>query len=149
MKKSAPSKRVRSTGAAGDQVMFALIHAGHAVEERLEQALAEVGLSQPKFAALTHLVRAAEPLSLSECATRMTCVRSNITQLVDRLEADGLVRRVDDPADRRGVLAEVTPLGAERQAEGAKRIEQVQKEFAKSLSGGNRAALVRALTAIR
>ena len=134
---------------AGDQVMFALMSTAHAVEERLEQALAEVGLSQPKFAALTHLMRAGEPLSLSECATRMTCVRSNITQLVDRLEADGLVQRVDDPADRRGVRAVVTPLGAERQAEGAKRIERVQKEFASSLSSANRAALVQALAALK
>ncbi|TMG94648.1 MAG: MarR family transcriptional regulator, partial [Betaproteobacteria bacterium] len=74
-------------------------------EKRLEDALEKVGLSNAKFGALTHLVEAGEPLSLSECAARMTCVRSNITQLIDRLEADGLVRRVDDPADRRGVRA--------------------------------------------
>jgi len=38
-----------------------------------------------KFGALSHLVKEGEPLSLSECAMKMTCVRSNITQLVDRL----------------------------------------------------------------
>src|SRR5208283_5960653 len=104
----------------------------------METALEEVGLSTPKFAALTHLVDAGEPLSLSECAARMTCVRSNITQLMDRLEAEGLVRRVDDPTDRRGVKAIVTPLGMERQAAGAKKMAGVQKQLARTLSGVDR-----------
>jgi DNA-binding MarR family transcriptional regulator len=36
------------------------------------------------------------------------------TTLIDRLEAKGFVRRVGDPADRRRVLVEMTPEGAER-----------------------------------
>ncbi len=129
--------------------MFSLINAGHAIEQRLEEALTQVGLSLAKFGALTHLVEAGEPLSLSECATKMTCVRSNITQLVDRLEADGLVRRVGDPKDRRAVRAAVTPLGAERQAAGAKEVARVQAELAKTLNGMDHGALRRALSAIK
>ena len=109
----------------------------------------EVGLSSAKFSALTHLVEAGEALSLSECAKRMTCVRSNITQLMDRLEAEGLVKRVDDPNDRRGVRASVTPLGFERQATGAKQLAKVQKEFAKTLAGADRDTLARVLAAVR
>jgi DNA-binding MarR family transcriptional regulator len=129
--------------------MFSLINTGHAVEQRLEEALTQVGLSLAKFGALTHLVEAGEPLSLSECATKMTCVRSNITQLVDRLEADGLVRRVEDPKDRRAVRAAVTPLGAERQAAGAKEVARVQAELAKTWNGMDHGALQRALSAIK
>lgn len=128
--------------------MFSLVHAARSVEQRMEAALEEVGLSGAKFAALTHLAEAAEPLSLGECAARMTCVRSNITQLMDRLEAEGLVRRVDDPADRRGVKAVVTALGTERQAAGAKVMARVQREFAKTLAGVDQGALARALAAI-
>ena len=131
------------------QLMFSLINIGHAVEQRLEEALTQVGLSLAKFGALTHLVEAGEPLSLSECATKMTCVRSNITQLVDRLEADGLVRRVEDPQDRRAVRAAVTRLGAERQAAGAKEVARVQAELAKTLNGMDHGALQRALSAIK
>jgi DNA-binding MarR family transcriptional regulator len=68
---------------------------------------------------------------------------------MDRLEAEGLVKRVDDPNDRRGVLASVTPLGFERQAAGAKQLAQVQKEFAKSLAGADRDTLSRVLAAMR
>jgi DNA-binding MarR family transcriptional regulator len=128
---------------------FKLLKAAHAIEERLESSLAEVGLSSAKFGALNQLVQAKEPLSLSELASRVACVRSNITQLVDRLEIDGLVRRVSDPEDRRSVRAEVTQLGRERHGAGAARVDAIQKSFAETISDGDRDALERALSALR
>src|ERR1700687_5415953 len=113
--------------------MFLLMHAAGTIEKRLEDALGPVGLSLAKFGALTFLVRAGEPLSLSGCAAKMTCVGSNIPQLVDRLEADGLVRRVDHPSDRRGVMAAATPLGIERQAAGAKPVDGVKSQFGRTM----------------
>jgi DNA-binding MarR family transcriptional regulator len=143
------ASRLREVPAAADETMFLLMHAAGAIEKRLEDALGGVGLSLAKFGALTFLVRAGEPLSLSECAAKMTCVRSNITQLVDRLEADGLVRRVDNPSDRRGVMAAATPLGVERQAAGAKLVDEVKNQFTKTLAGVDREQLTRALGAIK
>jgi len=131
------------------ELMFSIINTGRAVEQALEDALAPVGLSLAKFGALTHLVEAGEPLSLSECAKRMTCVRSNITQLMDRLEADGLVRRVADPRDRRAVRAAVTPLGLKRQAAGAKEVAKAQNKIFSDLAGADHDALDRALSAIK
>ena len=149
MKKRSAKDPARTRAVATDDVMYSLMHAAGAVERRLEEALGQVGLSMPKFAALTHLVCAGEPVSLGECAAKMTCVRSNITQLMDRLEAEGLVKRVDDPNDRRGVRATVTPLGFERQATGAKQLAKVQKEFAKTLAGADRDTVARVLAAMR
>lgn len=128
--------------------MFALINSGRAIEQSLDDALVRVGLSLAKFGALTHLLEAGEPLSLGECAKKMTCVRSNITQLMDRLEADGLVRRIDDPRDRRGVRAEVTSLGIKRHAAGAKEVAKVQAELLKTLKGIDQVTLRRALSAL-
>src|SRR5476649_2572728 len=88
-----------------DPTIFSLLHAAHALEDKLEATLAKVGLSGPKYSVLSELVSSGEALSLSELAARLSCVRSNMTQLVDRLEADQLVRRVDDPTDRRAVKA--------------------------------------------
>ncbi|HWZ58716.1 MAG TPA: MarR family transcriptional regulator [Gemmatimonadaceae bacterium] len=113
-----------------EAVMWSLIHAAKAVEQRMESALELVELSSPKFAVLTILVDANDALTLSELAAKSSCVRSNMTQLIDRLEADGLVRRIDDPHDRRSVRAELTARGRERQAAGAQRMEVVQKELA-------------------
>jgi DNA-binding MarR family transcriptional regulator len=142
--------RIRHSGRGGGddrELMFALVNAGRTVEQRLERALAGVGLSLAKFGALTHLKEAGEPLSLGECAARMTCVRSNITQLMDRLQSDGLVRRVEDAADRRTVRAELTPLGERRQAAGAEEIAKVQRDIASKLRG--RGALRQVLAGIR
>jgi len=132
--------------AAPQDVMWSLLQAAGAVEGRLEAALAEVGLSGAKLAALTQLVEADEPISLSELASQCACVRSNITQLVDRLESDKLVRRIDDPNDRRSLRAQITPLGRERQAAGAKKIEAVRKQMAAALKAIDGAALERALS---
>jgi DNA-binding MarR family transcriptional regulator len=110
--------------------MWSLIHAARAIEHRMESALDVVELSSPKFAVLTILVEADTPLTLSELAAKSSCVRSNMTQLIDRLEADGLVRRVDDPHDRRSVRAELTPLGRERQTAGARQMNTVREQFA-------------------
>src|ERR1700693_4554128 len=68
MKKPVPRRLGRTSAIATDQVMYSLMHAAGAIERRLEDALAQVDLSMPKFGALTHLVQAGEPISLSECA---------------------------------------------------------------------------------
>jgi DNA-binding MarR family transcriptional regulator len=132
-----------------ERIAFSLIHAAHSIEGRFEEALATVNLSAPKFAALSVMVAEDQPLSLSELAEKLTCVRSNITQLVDRLEADGLVKRTDDPADRRGVRAELTKLGRERHAAGAKVVNKVHDELGNQLSAVDQNALKRALEAIK
>lgn len=128
--------------------MFLLLQIAGRIENRLEEALSRVELSIPKFGALTILIESGEPLPLSELASHMTCVRSNVTQLVDRLEADGLVLRVEDPKDRRSVRAAVTVRGRERQAAGARQVKAVQEEVAKALSGVNAGALELGLKAL-
>jgi len=138
----------RPAKSSTDHVMWSLLEAARAVEAELEGALADVQLSGAKLAALTHLVEAGEPVSLGELAERCACVRSNITQLVDRLEADRLVARVDDPADRRSLLAAITPLGRERQAAGAKKVEVVRKQLAAALKAIDGEALQRALSGL-
>jgi DNA-binding MarR family transcriptional regulator len=106
---------------------FHVVGALHAVEAQLEAALEPLGLSLAKLGALAKLVAAGEPLSLGALAERCACVRSNITQLVDRLEADKLVVRVDDPRDRRSVRAELTPEGRGRHAAGMRALEEAER----------------------
>jgi len=125
--------------------MWSLLQLAGAVEGQLEQTLGEVGLSGAKLAALTQLVEAGEPVSLGELAAQCACVRSNMTQLVDRLEAEKLVRRVDDPADRRSLRAAITPLGRERQAAGARRVEALRRRLARTLKSLDAVGLHRAL----
>jgi DNA-binding MarR family transcriptional regulator len=136
------------TQAGEGETMFALLEAAGVVQARLDAALAEVGLSMAKYRALEQLARCNEPLTLSELASRRQCVRSNVTQLVDRLEADGLVRRVDDLADRRAIRAVLTPLGVERHAAGREAIRRQQAELAARVAPADRALFHRVLAAL-
>src|SRR4029077_14270902 len=116
-----------------ESIASAMIHAAQRVEERLEAALAGVGLSRAKFETLSILVSQDRPISLSELAAKLVCVRSNVTQLVDRLETEGLVKRADDPSDRRAVRAEVTALGRKRQAAGTPVVNAVLHDVGNKL----------------
>lgn len=126
-----------------------LLETAHSIQNRLESMMEEVGLTPAKFQAIDALASAGEPLTLGEFASRLKCVRSNVTQLVDRLEADGLVKRVNDPSDRRAVLAVVTPLGLKRQAAGAKVVARLQDELSARVDPAERALLHRLLGALQ
>src|SRR5499427_4273840 len=99
--------------------LFAVLHAASALESRVEERLADVGLSLPKLAALRRLSEAGGSLPLGQLADRLACVKSNVTQLVDRLEADGLVSRAADTTDRRSRLAVLTDAGRRAYTRGA------------------------------
>jgi DNA-binding MarR family transcriptional regulator len=66
-------------------------------------------LSTPQYAILFHA--SAEGVPLSQICNQMIADNSNLTRLVDRLEARGLVRRAADPRDRRVTLVQLTPEG--------------------------------------
>ena len=115
------------------------------VESRLEDALEPIGLSLAKLNVLAQLVEAAEPLPLSTLAERCACVRSNITQLVDRLEIEKLAVRADDPRDRRSVRAELTEAGRSRHAEGMKALQLVEGEVFAAFQPKEKEELIRLL----
>ncbi len=109
--------------------LFAVLHASSVLEGRVEARLSDVGLSLAKLAALHHLTAAGESLPLGQLADRLACVKSNVTQLVDRLEADGLVNRTGDPNDRRSRLAVLTDAGRFAYTQGSEIQMQAEREL--------------------
>ena len=109
--------------------LFAVLHASSSLESRVEARLSDVGLSLAKLAALHQLTEAGESLPLGQLADRLSCVKSNVTQLVDRLEADGLVNRTADPNDRRSRLAVLTEAGRVAYSRGSEIQMQVEREL--------------------
>ena len=128
---------------------FTLIETMHAVEAGLERALEQVGLSLAKYGVLSKLAEAGEPLNLSTLAERCSCVRSNMTQLIDRLEDEGLVQRVADAQDRRAIRARLTDEGSRRQAEGVAALEGAEEELLERLKGSQRETLLEMLRELR
>ena len=109
--------------------LFAVLHASSVLESRVEARLSDVGLSLAKLAALRCLTQAGESIPLGQLAERLSCVKSNVTQLVDRLEADGLVSRTSDPNDRRSRLAVLTESGRAAYSRGSEIQTQAEREM--------------------
>jgi DNA-binding MarR family transcriptional regulator len=115
--------------------LLPLLHAAATAEAYVESRLGAADLSLAKLAALSALVDAGQSLPLGQLAERLSCVKSNVTQLVDRLEADGLVRRRPDPHDRRTRLAVVTAAGRKACQEGRRIQQQTERDLFRALTG--------------
>ena len=129
------------TEPASSGLLPLLLRAGTAVAEQLEQSLEPWSLSLAKLRALEQLDAAPEGLPLGHLAERLCCVKSNVTQLVDRLESDGFVRRVSQPADRRCVVATLTERGRESFRSASAARERAEREVLGRLSDGDRERL--------
>src|SRR5690349_14662117 len=110
-------------GAIG--LLALLIRSGRLAESRLDDALASAGLTFVKWRTVDGLLKAEEPVSLGTLAELVGCVRSNVTQLIDKLEVEGIVRRIPDSQDRRSILVEVTEKGREMHGAGRRALESV------------------------
>jgi DNA-binding MarR family transcriptional regulator len=79
---------------------------------RLNALLSEWGLTFPRYEALLLLYYSRRgSLPLGKIGDRLQVHRASVTNVIDRLEAQGLVRRLQHDTDRRAVLAEITEEG--------------------------------------
>jgi MarR family transcriptional regulator, organic hydroperoxide resistance regulator len=83
---------------------------GMAQRVKAGAALAQLGLGFAQAHAL-RMLDPDEPIAMSALAERLFCDASNVTGLVDRLEARGLVERRSDANDRRVKALTLTPAG--------------------------------------
>lgn len=65
----------------------------------------------PRFDVMAALFRRREGVTMSELSRMLLVSNGNATAVVDRLEADGLVRRTPSEVDRRAVHVALTPEG--------------------------------------
>ena len=69
------------------------------------------GVTLPRFDLLAQLARSVEGMTLGDLSRRMMVTNGNVTGLVERLVADGLVMRTPRPSDRRTVTVQLTETG--------------------------------------
>lgn len=87
-----------------------LLRASRAVLARVEPRLAEAGLTTTQFGVLEAILHKG-PLSQRDLSQKVLTSPGNMTDLIDKLEARGLARRVRQKADRRAVRVELTEEG--------------------------------------
>jgi DNA-binding MarR family transcriptional regulator len=119
-----------------------LLHVAAGLEARIE---ASIGMSLAKHGILSVLAESPEPLPLVELARRLACVKSNVTQLVNRLEAEGLVERRECHDDKRSKRAALTPEGRSRWEASSLALRQATESLLSGFTGEELRTLARLL----
>jgi DNA-binding MarR family transcriptional regulator len=134
---------------AGDESLAeALTAVARQLRERSAETLAPWDITPAHLRALRVLARHGT-MRLSELSDRLQIAPRTATEVVDALQAQDLVRRRADPADRRAILVEVTKSGAGILAEiRAARGTEAGRIFGR-LSPADRAELTRILSKLR
>lgn len=90
----------------------ALIRVQRIVMIAVEAALEPFGLTFSRYEALVLLAFTRQGrLPLGKLGVRLQVHPTSVTNAIDRLESQGLVRRIGHPSDRRTTLAEITTEG--------------------------------------
>jgi DNA-binding MarR family transcriptional regulator len=102
---------MKSTRSQAGEVWELLVKFFFAQRADLPTVVSEFELS-PAQCHVLHLMEPGQTVAMGKIAEGMACDASNVTGLIDRLEARGLVRRQSSQADRRVKVLELTPAGA-------------------------------------
>lgn len=137
-------------GAAGGMVLVtSVMRAQQILMARADAVLRPLGLTFARYEVLMLLLFSRHgQLPLSKIGERLQVGAASVTNAIDRLEADGLVRRRTNPADGRGVLAAIAGKGR-RVAERATAEMNAQLFESLELSAGERRRLFDLLQELR
>jgi len=124
---------------------FLLAKASHLISSGFHARLRERGISIGTWRILA--VLSDGPRTVSELADRVLLNQPTMSKTLDRLAADGLLRRRREQDNRRVVLIELTPRGRELAASLVPLANQHEREAFSHLSDGDRRRLVRILQA--
>lgn len=106
--------------------------------------LAELGLSMWGYIALAHLAHAPAETQLA-LAQAIRYDKTRLIGLLDELEADGLITRTPDPADRRARIVSLTATGTKRHAAARHAIRKMEDDVLVGISAAERTRLRRTL----
>jgi len=138
MNAASPTRLAEKAGTTGHAML--IFRLARVTGYRLTQALASIGMRTNEFAVLHHLHQAG-PLSQQELGGALRINPSNLVGLLDALEADGLVVRPRDPADRRRHLVGLTSAGQRRQLEAKRAVAQAEQDLLAPLDSRERELL--------
>ncbi len=94
------------------EAVFEIIKTGHWITDSITKELKEYGIYEPQYNVL-RILRGAKgkPISVNAILEKMVQRSSNVTRIVDKLEAKGLVTRMLCPSDRRKMDIVITQEG--------------------------------------
>jgi len=112
---AAPKRHVAPPRPIGKQrlrLWLRLLRATRAIESRLRERLrVRFATTLPQFDVMAALARQAAGITMGELSRMLIVSNGNVTGIVERLVADGLVARQPAAGDRRSFLVRLTPKG--------------------------------------
>jgi DNA-binding MarR family transcriptional regulator len=105
----------RSTTRLANETWEALFRAQSTISQELSAGDAWEDLVPREYGVLYALSSAPEGLRITELGEDVLLTQPGMSRLVSRLEARGLVQRVDDPDDARACRIQLTTAGVETQ----------------------------------
>ena len=135
----------------GHEVALALLLTREYVARLFDEGLYEPeGLSDQQFNVLRILKGGPKDGYLvKDLRCRMIYRFADVPRLVNRLEARGLVKRCENPADRRGSRVQITAKGLAQEARMRSRHDAVCQQLDRCLSAEERATLLDLLERLR
>lgn len=112
---------------------FLLTQSGRIIVEAIAETLKPMGLATMEFG-LMRILSVYGPINQQSLAAKYNLDRTRVTQLVDSMEAKGLVTRQKDLRDRRSNLIHLTPAGKRLFTRAVKQVTRCQNEFLEPLS---------------
>src|SRR6266545_1353342 len=106
---------VKSTSARPCEAWYLLVQFFFSQRAHLPTLAADLELS-PAQCHVLHVIEPGRPIPMGRLAETLACDASNVTGLVDRLEARGLVQRHPSDGDRRIKVLALTPAGSRLRA---------------------------------
>jgi DNA-binding MarR family transcriptional regulator len=121
------------------RVMLEWISTAAWVRAALREELGSLGITELDLGVLVSLFTVdPQPFTLATLASHTGATRPGITEVVDRLEARGLVRRERDTRDRRLIYAHLTDSGREETQRAFSRFLEKVDALAQHLSAESR-----------
>jgi len=139
---------------AGDhralRVWLRLLTCTQLIERRVRSRLRErFATTLPRFDLMAQLERHAEGLKMSELSRLLMVTGGNVTAIVDQLEKEGLVERLEEPADRRAFRIRLTRAGEKSFAEMARAHEEWVVELLAGMSRRDQDELLKLLAKLK
>ncbi|MEA3195022.1 MAG: hypothetical protein QOD26_3355 [Betaproteobacteria bacterium] len=117
------------------RIWLRLLTCTQLIEKRVRVGLREqFATTLPRFDLMAQLERYPEGLKMNELSRLLMVTGGNVTAIVDQVEKEGLVERLDEPADRRAFRIRLTPAGRKTFAEMARAHEDWVVEMLSGLS---------------
>src|ERR671916_360750 len=132
------------------RIWLRLLTCTQLIERRVRSGLREeFGTTLPRFDLMAQLARHPEGLKMNELSRLLMVTGGNVTAIVDQLEKEALVERVDEPADRRAFRIHLTRGGEKTFAEMARAHEEWVVELLAGMTRREQDELLRLLAKVK